>query len=58
MSYATITEILSNRVKLKLHGDSLASSTPYYYMASYTPKEGDVVLVDTKLKIVIGKVVL
>lgn len=56
MSYATVMDIENGRVKLKLNGENMASQVGYYYLASYTPVIGDIVLVDVKLKIVIGRV--
>lgn len=56
--YAVVKEIETNRVKVQLRSDNTISNIPYYYLATYTPTKEDVVLVDTKLKIVIGKVVL
>ena len=59
LRYATVTEITNdNRVHIRLNGEELVSQVSYYYLESYTARVNDVVLVDTKLKIVIGKVVL
>lgn len=58
MAYATITQVLENKVKLILNSDNLESNMPYYYLSSYTPKVEDKVLVDTRIHCVIGKVVL
>ena len=56
MSYATVVNVENGRVKLKLYGENISSQVSYYYLASYQPVIGDIVLVDTKLKIVIGRV--
>ena len=56
MAYAIITEIIGNQVKIKLNSDNMPSQIPYYVLDNYVPRISDVVLVDTKLKIVIGKV--
>lgn len=56
MSYATVVNIENGRVKLKLYGENISSQVSYYYLTSYQPVIGDIVLVDTKLKIVIGRV--
>lgn len=56
MSYATVVNIQSGYINLKLNGENVASQVNYYYLTSYTPVIGDIVLVDTKLKIVVGKV--
>ena len=59
LRYATVIEITNdNRVLVRLNGEELVSQVSYYYLESYTARVNDVVLVDTKLKIVIGKVVL
>lgn len=56
MSYATVVDVVNGGVKLKLNGENVASQVSYYYLTSYQPTIGDIVLVDTKLKIVIGRV--
>ena len=56
MAYGVITEIIGNQVKIKLNSDNMPSQIPYYILDNYVPTVNDVVLVDTKLKIVIGKV--
>ena len=58
MEYAVITQVLTNQVKIKLNSSNVESSIPYYYLSSYTPSVGDVVLCDTALRCIIGKVVL
>ena len=59
LRYATLIEITSDKkVKVRLNGEESISQVSYYYLASYTPRVNDIVLVDTRLKIVIGKVVL
>ena len=56
MAYGVITEIVGHQVKIKLNSDNMPSQIPYYVLDNYVPTISDVVLVDTKLKIVIGKV--
>ena len=58
MAYAKITQVLENQVKITLHSDNAESNIPYYYLSSYQPALNDTVLVDTHLKIIIGKVVV
>lgn len=58
MAYAKVMQIETKKLKLKLNSDNVESSIPYYYLSSYTPSIGDIVLVDTNLHIVIGKVAL
>lgn len=58
MTYATIIEVLTNKVKIKLNSDTEQSRIEYHYLTNYSPTVGDIVLVDSKLHIVIGKVVI
>lgn len=57
MRFAEVTTILTNRVKLTFD-DGVESNMPYCYLASYTPTLGDRVAVDTKVNLVLGKVVI
>lgn len=58
LKYGTIVDIGTKTVKIKLHGDNTNSNINYYYIGSYTPTLNDIIVVDTNLKIVLGKVVL
>lgn len=56
--YAKIVSITDGKIKIKIHGDYVASNIPYYHLSNYTPAVNDTVVVEDKIHVIIGKVVV
>lgn len=56
--YAKIVSITDGKIKIKIHGDYAESNIPYYRLSDYTPAVNDTVVVDDKIHVIIGKVVV
>lgn len=56
---AVVDNVTSNRPYLRFYGETAASQKPYKYLQSYTPTQGDKVLVArvAKTYVILGKVV-
>lgn len=56
---AVVDSVTNNRPYLRFYGETAASQKPYKYLQSYTPTQGDKVLVArvAKTYVILGKVV-
>ena len=57
LKYAKITTIDNDNCKITFIGESNESSMEYYVISTYNPTINDIVAVDDKAKIILGKVV-
>lgn len=56
LKYAKITTLDDTNCRITFTGESTESNMDYYIVSTYTPALNDIVAVDDKAKIIIGKV--
>lgn len=56
LKYAKITTLNDIECKITFIGENIESNMEYYIVSTYTPALDDIVAVDDKAKIIIGKV--
>ena len=57
LKLAKVTTVDTNTIKITYVGENVESQINYYRLASYTPTINNLVLVDEKLKVILGEVV-